>query len=291
MKRREFMILVAGASAWLLPWARPTRAQDPAQADQAAASQIGQVDTLQGSATVIRAKTATPVALRVNDPIFKNDTLATAANSTLGVTFDDQTTFSLSADTRIVVNEFVYAEGGAANAAVFNVAAGTAAFVAALVAKTGTMKITTPVATLGIRGTTGVIDVPEQGGTAAPGGAAEEPRIKLYADADGYVGQIEVFNPQGGRLGNLTQGATAFAFRPGAGGRLEAVPYQIPPQEAARDRGVLRRLFAAHNIGRRKTIERQRRTHQQRNNPRRQSPPHDRNPRPPARSRGRNQRN
>jgi len=37
------------------------------------------------------------------------------------------------------------------------------------------MKITTPSATLGIRGTTGVVDVPQGG---APGAA--EPRIKLY---------------------------------------------------------------------------------------------------------------
>jgi hypothetical protein len=290
MKRREFVILVAGASAWFFPWMRPARAQDPAHADQATAGQIGQVDTLQGSATVVRAKTTTAVALRVNDPIFKDDTLATAANSTLGVTFDDQTTFSLSANTRIVVNEFVYAEGGAADAAAFNVAAGTAAFVAALVAKTGTMKITTPVATLGIRGTTGVIDVPEPGGATGPGGAADEPRVKLYADADGYVGRIEVFDPQGANLGTLTQSASAFAFRPGAGGQLQAVPYQIPPQEAVRDRGVLRLLFAAHAIGRRKAIERLRRTHQQRNNPRRPGSTHDRNPRPSGRGNGRYQR-
>lgn len=288
MKRREFMMLVAGAPAWLLPWLRSARAQDPAPSAQAAADQIGQVATLQGSATVTRAKAATAIALRVNDPVFKNDTLATAANSMLGVTFDDQTTFSLSQNTRIVVDEFVYAEGGAANAASFNVATGTAAFVASLVAKTGNMKITTPVATLGIRGTTGVIDVPEQRGAAAPGNAAEEPRIKLYADADGYVGQIEVFNPQGVRLGALTQGASAFVFRPGAGGRLEAVPYQIPPQEAARDRGVLRRLFASHNIGRRKTLERHRRTNQHRNNLRQPGPAHGGNSRGSGRGRGRN---
>src|SRR5271154_4151242 len=194
MKRREFIVLIAGASGWLFPRMRSARAQNPAPPDQATANQIGQVATLQGSATVVRDKTTTAVALRVNDPVFKNDTLATAANSTLGVTFDDQTTFSLSQNTRIVVNEFVYAEGGAANAAALNVVAGTAAFVAALVAKTGEMKITTPVATLGIRGTTGVVDVPEPGGATAPGAATDEPRVKLYADADGYVGQIEVFN-------------------------------------------------------------------------------------------------
>ncbi len=291
MKRREFMMLVAGAPAWLLPWMRSARAQDPAPSGQAATNQIGLVATLQGTATATRDKATTPVALRVNDPVFKNDTLATAANSTLGVTFDDQTTFSLSQNTRIVVNEFVYQESGGANAASFNVVTGTAAFVASLVAKTGNMKITTPVATLGIRGTTGVIDVPEQGGVAAPGNAADEPRIKLYADSDGYVGQIEVFNPQGERLGALTQGASAFVFRPGPGGRLAAVPYQIPPQEAARDRGVLRRLFASHNIGRRKTLERHRKANQHRNNPRQPGPTHGGNPRGSGRGRGRNQRN
>jgi hypothetical protein len=97
-----------------------------------------------------------------------------------------------------------------------------------------------------------VVDVP-QGGAAA---GAEEPRIKLYPDTDGHVGQIDVFNLQGGQLGVLNQGASAFALRAGAGGRFQAIPFQIPPQEAARDRGVLQRLFAAHNIGRRMARER-----------------------------------
>jgi hypothetical protein len=241
------------------------------------ADQVGQVATLQGSATVSRANAAAAIALQVNDPIFKNDALETDANSSLGVTFDDETTFSLSANTRIVVSEFVYQEGGKANAALFNVALGTAAFVASLVAKTGDMKITTPTATLGIRGTTGVVDVPAAGGAA-------EPRIKLYPDADGSVGRIEVFNRQGGRLGALTEGASAFALRPGPGGRLEAVPFQIPPQEAARDRAVLQRLFVAHRIGRQMTIRRRgsrggRRGGSQPNrNPRMPGPPRGRNP-------------
>ena len=55
------------------------------------------------------------------------------------------------------VNEFVYEEGGKGNTAVFNIAHGTVAFVASLVAKTGDMTISAPTATLGIRGTTGVV--------------------------------------------------------------------------------------------------------------------------------------
>ncbi|HEY1745548.1 MAG TPA: FecR domain-containing protein [Xanthobacteraceae bacterium] len=267
MKRRQFIKFIGGVAALCplpLPvaWRFAASAQDPAGAPQTAANQaaqsgqaneIGQVGTLQGEASVTRGNAAA-VPLKVRDLIFKNDTLSTGPNSTLGITFDDQTTFSLSANTRIVVSEFVYSEGGQNNAASFAVGVGTAAFVASLVAKTGTMKITTPVATLGIRGTTGVVDVPQ--GTAAAG--TEEPRVKLYPDTDGHVGQIEVFNLQGGPLGTLNQGSTAYALQPGAGGRMQAVPFQIPPQEVARDRGVLQRLFAAHNIGRRMTRERQR---------------------------------
>jgi hypothetical protein len=65
-----------------------------------------------------------------------------------------------------------------------------------------------------------------------------------------------VFDRQGARLGALTQGASAFALRAGAGGRLAAVPFQIPPQEAARDCGVVQRLFASHNVGRQQAIQR-----------------------------------
>lgn len=276
MKRRDFIMLFSGAAAWPLSglWPSLARAQNPLGAAQPAADpasgagEVGQVGTLQGRATVTRGNAATVTPLQIGDPILRNDTLATGPNSTLGVTFDDQTTLSLSADTRIVVNEFVYQEGGAGNAATFNVAVGTAAFVASLVAKTGDMKITTPAVTLGIRGTTGIVDA----------GSGE---VKLYPDANGHVGRIEVFNPQGAQLGALTQGATGFAIRPGPGGRLQAVPVQISPLEAARDRGLLQRLFVSHNIGRRMTIRRLRSRgfYRQRNRPGRMQQPFNRNPR------------
>ena len=284
MKRREFITHFAAvcaapltaslaaslAASWAAFWPSAARAQNPGDdpASGQGAGEVGQVATLHGSATVTRGNPATAGALQVNDPIFKNDVLATAANSRLGITFDDQTTFSLSANTSIVVDEFVYQEGASGNAAIFKVAAGTAAFVASLVAKTGDMKITTPSATLGIRGTTGVVDVP-QGGAAAGGG---EPKIKLYPDSDGHVGQIDVFNRQGGRLGTLTEGASAFTIARGPGGGFRAVPFQISPAEAARDRGVLQRLFASHNIGRRMTIERVRARGPNRQGPNRLGP-------------------
>ena len=247
MKRREFFLFLIGVVSW--PFA--ARPQTQPGASRAVDDVVGQIATLQGGATVTRGKTVA-AALKVSDAVYRNDVLATGANAALGVTFDDETTLSLSANARIVVDDFVYEKGAKGNKAVLNVARGTVAFVASLVAKTGDMTITTPTSTLGIRGTTGIVDVPEN---AASGGAGEA-KIKLYPDADGRVGRIDVFSRQGERLGALTQGSSAFAIRPGAGGRFAAVPFQIPPQEAARDRGVVQRLFASHNIGRQMTLQR-----------------------------------
>jgi FecR protein len=272
MQRREFLTVLAAAAATArVVWPSALRAQDQAGSKQGGGDEIGQVGTLQGSASVTRGSPAAAAGLRVSDFIFKNDILETGPSSTLGITFDDETTFSLSANTRITVDEFVYQQSGSANAALFTVARGTAAFLASKVASTGDMKIATPVATMGIRGTTGVVDVPQTGTTG-------EPKIKLYPDADGHVGRIEVFDRQGARLGTLTQGASAFALRPGPGGRFAAVPFQIPPQEAARDRGVLQRLSASHAIGQRQTTQRRQsreRNRQRPNELRRQGGPRE----------------
>jgi hypothetical protein len=203
MKRREFITLLTSGAAGL-PTLRPMslwpmalwpmtlrpmtafgQAQGPpGQSPSPAAradNSIGQVASLTGSASVTRGNAAR-AALKTAHLIYQNDALQTDLNSSLGITFDDETTFNLSANTCVVIDTFVYQQGSSGNKALFNVTTGTAAFVASLVAKNGDMKIATPEATLGIRGTTGIVDVPAAGGGAAP-------TVKLYPDADGHVGQ------------------------------------------------------------------------------------------------------
>jgi FecR protein len=278
MRRREFIALLTGGAAGLPSlWPLGAQGQNGTPANQApsaaaADNSVGEVASLTGSASVTRGNTAR-AALKVADVIYPKDIVQTDINSALGITFDDQTTFSLSANTRIVVDAFVYQQGSSGNSALFNVTSGTAAFVASLVAKTGDMKVSTAAATLGIRGTTGIVEVPAGGGAAAP-------TVKLYPDADGHVGRIEVFDRQGANIGALTQGASAFALRAGPGGRIAAVPYQIPPQEAARDRGVLQRLTLSHTIGRQMIIQRQRLRGPNRQGPNNQRPGREQNKRP-----------
>ncbi len=232
---------------------QPPDAQQPNQ-NAAASSQadaaeepVGNVATLRGTATVTHNGASAP--LKLKGDIFKGDTLQTGKNSTLIVTFTDDTTLNLSASARVVIDNFVYAEGGKANAALINVARGTMAFVAASVAKTGDMKIETPTASLGIRGTTGVVDVPE--GASA---TANNVGVKLYPDADGKVGRIEVKARDGAPLGMLTQGASGFTVRgemvPGFGMRMSAMPMVMSAQQMARDRGFVQRVHVMQGIGR-----------------------------------------
>ncbi len=133
------------------------------------------------------------------------------------------------------------------------------------------MKIDTPTSSLGIRGTTGLVEVPE-GGTA--GGQVS---IKLYPDADGRVGRIEVFGRDGAQLGILSRGATGFAVRPGAGGRFTVAPLQISALQAERDRSFVRQTFAARTAGRqiiqqRRTLQQQQRNQLRPNQPNQQRP-------------------
>jgi FecR protein len=261
------------------PPASPSQPSSPAQPDataQPADEPIGNVATLTGSASVTRDNIATP--LKPQDDIFLNDVLQTSANSTLGVTFNDATTFNLTANAKITVDNYVYEDGGKQNAALFDIARGTVAFVAAEVAHTGDMRISTPTATLGIRGTTGLVEVPE--GAAASN--ANNVAIKLYPDADGRVGRIEVNDRTGARLGFLTQGSSGFTIRPGAGGRFSAAPLLISPQQALRDRGIVRQVHAAQSVGR-QIVSRQRALRQanpNRNNLRNNPAPNLRNNNP-----------
>ncbi|MCK1655813.1 FecR domain-containing protein [Bradyrhizobium sp. 149] len=234
------------------PAPSPTPSATPApatEAQPAAVEPIGNVATVTGIATVIRDRNSYP--LRVRDDIYLNDVVQTSSNSSLGITFNDATTFNLSASAKVTIDTYVYEDGGKQNAGVFDIGKGTVAFVAAAVAKTGNMKITTPTATLGIRGTTGVVDVPE--GAAA--NSTNNVNIKLYPDADGRVGHIDVDDRTSGtRLGALTQGSSGFAIRPGAAAagvmRFAAVPITIAPQQIARDRGFVSQVHLAQTTGR-----------------------------------------
>jgi len=112
---------------------------------------IGRVATVSGDATAVRNGVA--VALNVGDPIYKGDVIQTGTGSAVAIIFADKTTFDLGASARMVINDFVYDPNGSHNVEAVNLVQGTISFLAGAIAHDGDMKVGTPAATMGIRGT------------------------------------------------------------------------------------------------------------------------------------------
>src|SRR5207248_8410472 len=112
---------------------------------------IGHVSKLSGTATAVR--NGVSIILNNGDNVEKGDVVQSGSDSVLGITFIDGTVFGLSSNARMVLNEMVYDPNGSNNSSLLSLVAGTISFVAGETAKHGDMKVDTPVATMGIRGT------------------------------------------------------------------------------------------------------------------------------------------
>lgn len=160
-----------------------------AQAQSTApANSIGKIEKVVGSATVVRNGVA--AALHVGDVVYKSDVVQTGDHSSVGISFPDGTALDLTADTRMALSDYSFDAGGTPNSALFTLVEGTFAFVAGQVAHTGAgMKITTPVATLGVRGTVGLF---KSESTVVGANLGRVWSVILHEDLDGshHLGRI-----------------------------------------------------------------------------------------------------
>ena len=132
---------------------------------------IGKVVTATGSVTiehvnavVVQAKLPSQAGeTKVGDLVYQGDVVRTGDDGRVSINFTDGTSFNLTNNANMTLNEFVYDPNGKSNSTLFNLSKGTFTFVAGKVAKTGDMKITTPVATMGIRGTTPHVEISDDG--------------------------------------------------------------------------------------------------------------------------------
>lgn len=192
-----------------------------AQAGGAPVSEaIGQVETLTGSAQVIRAGAA--VDLAIGDSVFQGDIVQTGLGSALGITFIDETVFSLSGDSRMALSSMVYDPGGSANSMLFDLIQGTFVFITGKIAPTGDMRVETPVATIGVRGTTPISKISAIDGTTT---------FSLGEDPDGGLGTYTLFDKlTGGSLTTISSLTQLVRIQAAGGSFFESV--KTPGQEA-----------------------------------------------------------
>ena len=124
-----------------------------------AADPIGTVKTSSGDAKIIRS--GKPAAASVGVSIFQNDVVLTGADGAIGVTFTDNSMFSVGPNTEIVVDKYVFDPG--ANNASFtaNMAKGTLQFISGEIAKLSpdAVKVNIPTGTIAVRGTRFLVEV------------------------------------------------------------------------------------------------------------------------------------
>jgi hypothetical protein len=160
-----------GASSLLsgLAWAQTDSARPPAGVDT---NPIGKVLTAVGTAHIehpagvlVQANlpASNPDQAKTGDLVYRGDVIQTGADGALSITFADGSSFNVSRNARMEVNEFVYDPNGHSNSTLLSLTKGTFTFIAGNIAHTGDMKVDTPVGTMGIRGTAPRVEILDDG--------------------------------------------------------------------------------------------------------------------------------
>ena len=150
---------------------------------------IGKITITDGPVNVIRANQN--IQLNEGDFIYLNDVVGDKSTGAVGISFADQSSISIDPGAQMVIDDFVYdpeePTTGSMNA---NIITGNFSFVSGQIAKTGNdaMQVTTPVLTIGVRGT-------QVAGKANTDG--QENEIVLLPNEDGTVGQVMIKNESG----------------------------------------------------------------------------------------------
>lgn len=124
-------------------------------------SAAGRVDRLTGTAVILRAGAQVP--LKAGDTVLETDVLRTGPDGRIGVTLKDDTRLSLGPASEVRVEKFLYAPEEGKIGLALRVVRGLVAYVSGRIAKIApdAVRLETPAAIVGVRGTTLVIQAEE----------------------------------------------------------------------------------------------------------------------------------
>jgi hypothetical protein len=173
MNARAIALLLAGlcfgtgglpSSTWAQGLAQPTAELD-ARPIGKVLSAFG-VARIEHAAAVVVQANLPPSGMaqaKVGDLVYRGDLIETGTDGVLAIVFADGTSFNVSNNARMEVNEFVYDPKGNANSTLLSLGKGTFTFIAGNIAHTGSMKVDTPLGTMGIRGTAPRVEIMNDG--------------------------------------------------------------------------------------------------------------------------------
>lgn len=121
--------------------------------------QIAQVKTAIGEAAIIRGGARLPA--KAGDPVYEKDTIETGEGGAIGLTFVDNTVMSAGPNSEIDLSEYHFDSSNFKGAMLADMRKGTLTVVSGDIARSspGAMKLRTPAAILGVRGTRFAVQV------------------------------------------------------------------------------------------------------------------------------------
>lgn len=145
-------IRLAGVLALLVATSVPAFAQQPPAA-------AGRVKIASGEAFIVRNGKA--ISAKPGDAVFASDNLRTGEDGAIGVTLKDATRLSLGPSSELRLERFVYAPESGGLAMVIKFLRGASTYVSGRIAKLApdAVRLETPAAIVGVRGTTLAIRV------------------------------------------------------------------------------------------------------------------------------------
>ncbi|MBB4369391.1 hypothetical protein GGD63_002179 [Bradyrhizobium sp. cir1] len=199
---------------------------------------VGHVVKMTGSASIVR--NGVTIVTNVGDAVYQNDLVQTGSDSTLGLVLDDGTTFNLSASSRFMLNELTYDASSTSNSSLMTLVQGAASFVAGQVAKTGDMRVATPSATIGIRGTAVILDVSATDGRIS---------VSVIDQRDGLVHAVQVFNTAGVLIGTVTSNGSTLTLTPTASFDVIAQQSNKTTDQVAQEFGAFQQVLSTYDAG------------------------------------------
>src|SRR6267378_3869425 len=224
-----------------------------------AAKVVGHVVKMTGSASIVR--NGVTIDANNGDTVYQSDVVQTGSGSTLGLVLIDGTTFNLTANARMMLNDLTYdgtstslltlVTASASNTSLFTLVQGAASFVAGQVAKTGDMKVATPVAVIGIRGTAVILDISSTDGKVS---------ISVVDQQDGQIHAVQVFNSvpvagqpgvwtSGDLIGTVTSNGPALTVAPAANFQVVVQESNKTTAQVAQEFSTFQQVLTTYDLG------------------------------------------
>jgi hypothetical protein len=134
----------------------------PAHGQEQQSPPAGRIKVASGEAFVVRQNRL--VLAQPGQVVYEADVLRTGANSRVGVTLNDDTRISIGPNSEIRLVRFVYAPAQGRLAFALNIVKGIAVYISGRIAKLSpdAVRLETPAAVIGVRGTRLAISVEPQ---------------------------------------------------------------------------------------------------------------------------------